>query len=385
MLTVAVKASLQRLFGNGLHMLTATVRYFLLFAFVTAMDGHSFGLEAQQRRPRQSLSIPNGLDTLGQWQPESVRAILLLYSGKSLSKQKAEELDATLRKMPDKIDERLLLIGYYGANGKTSTERLRLRACVLWMIENHPEHPATGEPGLRDLPDDVDGNAQILNLWQKNLESRSDDVAVMKNAEKFFFGKDPAIADRLIHFLAEKEPSNRDWPNELAHLYRMFGIPGEHIDDPTARAVEAYNRVLALTGGPAAREVLAGDMADAAFKMGDFAGAAELAKIYLHGKDRTAPQRANTILGRVALRAGDVPGAKQYLLESSQPSPGKDVALSGPTMILAKELLEEGQRDAVLQYLENCLSLWPRGENVLEIWIAEIKSGKTPNFGNLGF
>src|SRR5262249_46521360 len=111
----------------------------------------------------------------------------------------------------------------------------------------------------------------------------------------------------------------------------------------------------------------------------------ELAKIHLRSKDRTAPQRANTILGRIALRSGDVAEAKQYLLASSGPEAAADVSLSGPTMVLAKELLERGERDVVLEYVQNCESLWPRGENVLEIWIADIKNGKTPNFGNLGF
>jgi tetratricopeptide (TPR) repeat protein len=253
------------------------------------------------------------------------------------------------------------------------------------MVENHPEHPATAEPSLRDLPDDFDGNSQILLLWKNNLESRGDDVAVLKDAEKFFFGKDPAAADQLIHRISEKEPNNKEWPNELAQLYRMFGIPGERIEDPAQRAAEAYKRVLQLTKNPTARETLAGEMAQAEFKVGDFAGAAELAKIHLQSKDRTAPQRANTILGRVALRSGDMPGAKQYLLDSSGPQAQKDVSLSGPTMILAKELLEQGQQDAVLQYLDNCLLLWPRGESVLQFWIADIKKGKTPNFGNLGF
>ena len=54
-------------------------------------------------------------------------------------------------------------------------------------------------------------------------------------------------------------------------------------------------------------------------------------------------------------------------------------------MVLAKELLEEGEKDAVLQYLANCLLLWPRGESVLQMWIADIKIGKTPKFGNLAF
>ena len=120
--------------------------------------------EPQQRRQRPPASIPSGADVLGLWQPESVRGILLLYSGKSLSKAKAEELETDLRKTPEKIDSRLLLIGYYSTNGKTPVDRLRLRTHVIWMIENHPEHPATAEPSLRDLPDDSEGTAQILDL-----------------------------------------------------------------------------------------------------------------------------------------------------------------------------------------------------------------------------
>src|SRR5215510_8322560 len=336
------------------YWLRGAARCLLFIVLTTSTAWHSFGQRLQQRRPPQSNNISNGLDALGIWQPESVRAILLLYSGKSLSKPKAEELEAALRKSPEKIDERLVLIGYYTANEKTALDRVHLRNHVLWMVENHPEHPSTAEPSLRDLPGDVD---------------------VLKNAEKFFFGKDPAEADRLIHRLSEKEPSNREWPNELAKLYRMFGIPGVQIDDPAERASEAYKRVLALTRLPAARDTLAGDMAEAAFKVGDFTGAAEFAKIHLQGKDRTAPQRANTILGRVALRSGDVVSAKRYLLDSSAPEAGKDVSLSGPTMILAKELLEQGESDAVLQYLENCLPLWPRGHNALQIWIADIQHG----------
>jgi hypothetical protein len=252
-------------------------------------------------------------------------------------------------------------------------------------VENHPEHPATSEPSLRDLPDDVAANAQILSLWKRHVESRSQDLAVLKNAEKFFFAKDPAEAERLIHYIAAKEPGNREWPNELAQLYRMFGIPGLAIDDPAQRAAEAYKRVLALTNNSTARETLAGDMADAAFKVGDFRGAAELARIHLTGKDHTAPQRANTILGRVAIRTGNLPGATRFLLDSSRPEAGRDVSLAGPSMVLAKELLEEGERDAVLQYLDQCLTLWPRGETVLQMWIDDIKGGKMPKFGNLAF
>ena len=139
--------------------------------------------------------------------------------------------------------------------------------------------------------------------------------------------------------------------------------------------------MLELTKNPAAREALPGEMADAAFRIGDFPAAVELAKIYLKSSDRLAVQRANTILGRVALRTGRLADAKQYLLDSADPGAAKDIALSGPTLVLAKELIEQGERDVVLRYLEICLKLWPRGENILRIWIADIKTGRTPNLG----
>ena len=355
----------------------------LLFAtlVVLATASQSSAMESGQRGRRPENSVNNPLDAFGLSQPQSVRSILLLYSGKSLLRPKVEELETDIHKNPDQIDARLVLIGYYTWNGHDATDRLRLRNHVLWVVQNHPEHPATAEPSLRDLPDDPEGNTQILEVWRKNLEARSDDVGVLKNAEKFFFGKDPAKADVLIHRIAEKDPASREWPSELAQLYRMFGIPGENFADSGERALEEYKRVLALTNNPAARKTLSGDMAEAAFRIGDFPAAAELAKIYLKSSDRPAVQRANTILGRVALRANDLAGAKQYLIDSADPEAARDIAFSGPTLVLAKELIERGERDAVLQYLQHCLSLWPRGETVLQIWIAQIREGKTPNFG----
>jgi tetratricopeptide (TPR) repeat protein len=351
----------------------------LLFA-VTAYGSAGGGW--RQRSARPPINTQRPLDVLGLSQPESVRSILLLYTGKSILRTKANELEAELKQSPGRIDDRLLLIGYYTWNAHDGLDKLRLRAHVLWMIGNHPEHPATAEPSLRDLPDDPEGNNQVLQLWQHHLESTRDDVAILKNAEKFLFGKDPAAADRLIHLIAEKEPSNPQWASELAQLYRMFGIPGQSFETPTERALEEYNRVLALTHDPAARRSLSGDMADAAFKIGDFPAAAELARIYLKSSDRPAVQRANTILGRVALRSGDITNAKQYLLNSVDSGAARDIAFSGPILILAKELFDRGEHEAVMQYLENCLALWPRGEPILRMWIGEIQAGKTPNFGN---
>jgi tetratricopeptide (TPR) repeat protein len=338
-----------------------------------------------QRRTRPSSPSPDistQLSALGIL-PNEIRSILLIYSGRNLAKSEVDRLEADIRKTPEDIDRRLKLIGYYDWNGRSSLDHLRLRTHVLWMVENHPEHPAVAEPSLRDLRDDPEGTAQMTELWYKNAATCDTSAAVLKSAEKFFFGKDPAEAERLIHCLAEKEPNNSQWANELAQLYRMSGIPGQSFASQTERALYAYQQVLELMRNPAARQGLAGDMAAAAFKIGDFEGAAALAKLDLQSSDRNATQRANAILGRVALRSGDIAASKQFLLDSIGSAAARDIATYGPTMALARELLEKGERDIVLDYLDRCLTLWPRGETTLRSWISEIKNGGTPNFGNL--
>jgi len=48
-------------------------------------------------------------------------------------------------------------------------------------------------------------------------------------------------------------------------------------------------------------------------------------------------------------------------------------------MSLAKELVERGERDTVVKYLEQCRSFWKNAR--LDDWIRTIQEGKTPNFG----
>ena len=55
-------------------------------------------------------------------------------------------------------------------------------------------------------------------------------------------------------------------------------------------------------------------------------------------------------------------------------------------MTLARDLLEHGETDAVLEYLSLCSKFWELGRGDLDRWIAQIKDGTTPDFGrNLMF
>jgi RNA polymerase sigma factor (sigma-70 family) len=94
-----------------------------------------------------------------------------------------------------------------------------------------------------------------------------------------------------------------------------------------------------------------------------------------------AIQDANLVLGRIALREGNTEAAKKYLIVAGK-SPGSPQMDSfGPNMTLAKDLLEKGERDAVLEYFMLCRKFWKMDHGKLDQWIQEVMDAKTPDFG----
>ncbi len=90
----------------------------------------------------------------------------------------------------------------------------------------------------------------------------------------------------------------------------------------------------------------------------------------------------NMMLGRVALRRGSVGEASRYLLESAKaPAPQLDSALgldiTEPDFTLARELLEKGERDTVLEFLTLCKGFWKAGADRLDAMAAEVRKGGT--------
>jgi hypothetical protein len=94
-----------------------------------------------------------------------------------------------------------------------------------------------------------------------------------------------------------------------------------------------------------------------------------------------AIQDGNLVLGRIALKEGRADEAKQRLLEAGK-SPGSPQMDSfGPNMSLAKDLLEKGERDTVLQYFGACRKFWSMGQGNLGQWTEDVKAGRIPDFG----
>jgi hypothetical protein len=92
------------------------------------------------------------------------------------------------------------------------------------------------------------------------------------------------------------------------------------------------------------------------------------------------------VLGRIAVREGRIEDAKKYLLEAGK-TPGAPAMMNyGPNLSLAKDLLDKGEKQAVLDYLELCGNFWKYSGGRLEKLKQEISAGKKPDFGaNMSF
>jgi hypothetical protein len=94
----------------------------------------------------------------------------------------------------------------------------------------------------------------------------------------------------------------------------------------------------------------------------------------------------NLILGQIALSNGNVAEAKSRLLLAGKTTGSPQLNSFGPNMRLAKELLERGETEVVLEYFELCKKFWKSPHRQLEQWTADVKSKRTPQFGaNLAY
>ena len=145
-----------------------------------------------------------------------------------------------------------------------------------------------------------------------------------------------------------------------------------------------------LDGGDDSRQFYVLDeVTKAAAHAGAFDKAAGYAKDLLSeaAKDPDDPNYGNAlhdasiVLGRVALRRGDIKQAGMLLLEAARTPGSTHLNSFGPDMTLGRELLEKGERDVVLQYFVLCRRFWASGSQQLDAWTKTVREGGIPKFG----
>lgn len=90
---------------------------------------------------------------------------------------------------------------------------------------------------------------------------------------------------------------------------------------------------------------------------------------------------AYSILGMAAIKNGDLSTAAELLISAGKTPPSPARKSFGPNMLLPKMLLECGEVDAVLDFLESCRKTWYLGTSEINLWSAQISAGEQPDFG----
>ncbi|MGB8368306.1 MAG: hypothetical protein ACLPYZ_05815 [Limisphaerales bacterium] len=171
-------------------------------------------------------------------------------------------------------------------------------------------------------------------------------------------------------------------------LFLTLALRKNHPTTPQGRLDKA-NQTMAVAISGEDRFAALDDVAKESFEVGKIEDARKFATELLalapsYESDwnyGNAIQDGNLVLGRIAVREGRIEEAKQYLLAAGKSKGSPQMDSFGPNMSLAKDLLEKGERDTVLQYFELCHRFWRMDYGKLDDWSQEVKAGKIPNFG----
>lgn len=318
-----------------------------------------------------------------------IDVIRLLISGRTISSEQADTLEKALAADSNNVAARVNLIAYYSRR-HDEPSKSKKNEQALWFIRNMPDaemlHPIN-HVRLNPLLDKRFDEAK--QLWLANLDEYKDNLAVIANAVDFFMNTDTPLAEKLIRQAVAAEPANPKWRSELGHLLtlEMTRATGETRRGLAAKAYEQYALAYPATNNDEEKAILLVRLPVTAFEAGDFknarAWAVEVLNQAVTKQSWTLADpvhHAHIVIGRIALINGDVAEAKQRLVQAGQTKGSPVLNSFGPNMTLAKELLENGERDAVIKYFELCANFW-KDQGKLQQWTARVRAGEIPEFG----
>ena len=319
-----------------------------------------------------------------------IRPTEIAMEGRDLSPEAARTLEDTVRSNPSDLWARTMLLGYYRGQEYTSDEaRTQYEQHVLWLVKNAPSADVVGSVDARlDAGTNPGAYGEAAKALQEHVAKDPKNVRLLANAAEFFTTEDKSYAVECLTRCVEMEPNNPRWYEKLGFIQSLdarstafFGSATPPDRDGAKKALAAQERALELTSDQDKRLILTRNMAETAFAAGNMEKARSYASTVLKGSgfafgwDRgNRIHAANTILGKIALNEGDIDKAKDHLIAAGRCGGSPQLDSFGPDMSLATELLEKGEKDAVVKYLELCGGFW--NKNATDLWISEIRAGR---------
>lgn len=331
------------------------------------------------------------LETRGEdTKPERDRFELFMRGSRMSDEQAVELVEKAAADQAD-ADSRLMLLGRcFSSRAHTPESKLAQQELIEWFVTHHPDWPECGTPYMQlHAAINPAGYSKVKKLWLAATKRHSANAQVFGNAANFLQFSEPEEAGVLLEKAELLDPQSPTWSRELGQHYLRLsrGRSQKESRRLATQSLAKLERATELDDGVNARFYALGDLAKTAFLAGKLETATAYAEELLELADKTprdwntgnAVHHGNLVLGRIALANGDVEEAKTCLLKTGKTSGSPQLNSFGPNMAMAKELLERGERDVVLEYFELCRKYWPRKE--LDRWNAAVQAGEVPNFG----
>jgi tetratricopeptide (TPR) repeat protein len=315
-----------------------------------------------------------------------------------ITAQDAAALEAGLTTNPDNLAARERLIKYYFYEmiaSQSSVLEEKREKHVFWLIEHHPNSELAGSPEAEIMPmgfsGSMEGYEHGKHLWLEQVEKDPDNQQTLRNAARFFSLSEGKLTRDLLEKASALDPGDAETSSALAQSFEHERMQATSSEDKAALAKKALSlreRGLEKAEGEQ-RFYELGEVAKSAHEAGEPEKAQQYASELLQSAPKfkndwnygNALHEGNIVLGRIAVQRGDIAGAKEHLLAAGETPGSPQLNSFGPNMTLAKELLEKGERETVLTYLQSCAKFWKMGADKLQAWSATIKGGGTPDFG----
>lgn len=313
-------------------------------------------------------------------------------SGSDLASHEVSALEDQLELDPRDVPARARLLGYYSdlARYYDQSAQQRRREHILWLIEHAPESEILGAGELVVDPcESPEGYVDGKRTWLRHIERDPGNLKLLAHAASFLWPQDRDLARELLQRAQSQDNSNLEWASKLGGMYLVDArdMDGRANVEMASKALVQLERAHELSD-EMDREFLLGSLAKAALAAGEHHKAREFAEAMLRNPEAAWDHgdrihHGNLTLGQIALADGDLPEAKERLIMAAM-TPGSPVLDSfGPNMLLAKELLEQGETAVVLKYFELCSKFWNSEDarDRLASWSAVVKQGIVPDFG----
>ncbi|MCW5198386.1 hypothetical protein VU07_01155 [Desulfobulbus sp. F4] len=314
---------------------------------------------------------------------------VLLREARDMSEEEVNNIELKLKDYPNDLLLRSQLISYFFLK-KSDYAKQKHKKHVLWVIENNPASEIAGRSEISLFSEDnKESYDEAKKLWLQAISINPKDPKILGNAASFIMREDPDQAEGLLIKAKALEPNSIEWTYLLSLCYsrKMRLTDGDEKKKAAWNALR-QNEILLLSKEGNERFYTLTSLVEISFEAGELEKtkvyAYELLNIVEDYKDDwnygNAIHKGNIFLGRLAIIAGNIESAKEYLIKAGKTPGSPQLNSFGPYWSLAGELLKTGEFSIVIDYLELCSKFWGNHEGLIKEWETKIRKGEIPNF-----